>query len=36
VEAAAATARFFPSRLPELLATFLAGAEIDEPFDHWN
>ena len=36
VEAAVSTTRFFPSRLPELLGSFLAGAEIDEPFDHWN
>jgi hypothetical protein len=36
VEAAAGSSRFFPSRLPELLSEFLAGVEIDEPFDHWN
>jgi 8-oxo-dGTP pyrophosphatase MutT (NUDIX family) len=36
VVAAAGTARFFPSRLPDLLERFLAGAAIDEPFDHWN
>jgi hypothetical protein len=34
--AAAATTRFFPSRLPHLLGDFLDGIEIDEPFDEWN
>jgi 8-oxo-dGTP pyrophosphatase MutT (NUDIX family) len=28
--------RFYPGRLPELLPRFLAGAEIDEPFEHWD
>jgi 8-oxo-dGTP pyrophosphatase MutT (NUDIX family) len=28
--------RFYPSRLPELLPRFLAGEEIDEPFEYWN
>lgn len=28
--------RFFPGRLRSLLEEFLAGAEIDEPFDLWN
>jgi 8-oxo-dGTP pyrophosphatase MutT (NUDIX family) len=34
--AAAGTERFFPGRLPELIADFLAGVPIDEPFDLWN
>jgi ADP-ribose pyrophosphatase YjhB (NUDIX family) len=29
-------ARFFPTPLPALLRSFLAGTQIDEPFDHWN
>ena len=28
--------RFFPGRLPALLAPFLAGEVLDEPFDLWN
>ena len=28
--------RFYPGRLPDLLPAFLAGAEIDEPFERWN
>jgi len=28
--------RFYPGRLPELLPRFLAGEEIDEPFERWN
>jgi 8-oxo-dGTP pyrophosphatase MutT (NUDIX family) len=28
--------RFYPGRLPELLATFLAGDDIDEPFELWS
>jgi 8-oxo-dGTP pyrophosphatase MutT (NUDIX family) len=28
--------RFFPGRLPSLLASFLAGEPIDEPFEWWN
>jgi 8-oxo-dGTP pyrophosphatase MutT (NUDIX family) len=28
--------RFFPGRLPELIAPFLSGARIDEPFEQWN
>lgn len=28
--------RCYPGRLPELLRTFLAGEEIDEPFEHWS
>jgi 8-oxo-dGTP pyrophosphatase MutT (NUDIX family) len=29
-------ARFFPGRLPDLLAAFLAGERIVEPFEWWN
>jgi 8-oxo-dGTP pyrophosphatase MutT (NUDIX family) len=32
----ASPARFYPGRLPELLATFLAGVPIDEPFELWS
>ena len=28
--------RFYPGRLPELLTGFLAGDEIDEPFERWS
>lgn len=28
--------RFYPGRLPLLLARFLAGEEIDEPFELWS
>lgn len=28
--------RFYPGRLSELLAVFLAGGRIDEPFEHWS
>jgi 8-oxo-dGTP pyrophosphatase MutT (NUDIX family) len=28
--------RFYPGRLPELLPPFLAGEQIDEPFERWN
>jgi 8-oxo-dGTP pyrophosphatase MutT (NUDIX family) len=28
--------RFYPGRLPELLPQFLAGADIDEPFEFWD
>lgn len=35
-EIAGSTARFFPTPLPALVHEFLAGAEIDESFDHWN
>jgi 8-oxo-dGTP pyrophosphatase MutT (NUDIX family) len=28
--------RFFPGRLPELLAPALAGEVLDEPFEQWN
>jgi 8-oxo-dGTP pyrophosphatase MutT (NUDIX family) len=33
---AAARARFYPGRLPELLPRLLAGDVIDEPFERWN
>jgi 8-oxo-dGTP pyrophosphatase MutT (NUDIX family) len=33
---AASRERFFPTPLPALVREFLAGAEIDESFDHWN
>jgi 8-oxo-dGTP pyrophosphatase MutT (NUDIX family) len=29
-------ARFYPGQLPTLLGPFLAGAEIDEPFELWS
>jgi 8-oxo-dGTP pyrophosphatase MutT (NUDIX family) len=32
-ELVASNDRFYPSRLPALLSDFLAGIEIDEPFD---
>ncbi|WP_207783997.1 NUDIX hydrolase [Micromonospora globispora] len=28
--------RFYPGRLPKLLTPFLAGEEIDEPFELWS
>ncbi|MER7460640.1 NUDIX domain-containing protein [Micromonospora sp. NPDC126480] len=28
--------RFYPGRLPKLLTKFLAGEEIDEPFELWS
>lgn len=28
--------RFYPGRVPELLPDFLAGKEIDEPFELWS
>ena len=28
--------RFYPGRLPELLPRFLAGDDIDEPFERWD
>ena len=30
------TDRFYPGRLPELLEAFLAGQQIDEPFERWS
>ena len=35
-EIASSTERFYPGRLPTLLEEFLAGEEIDEPFEHWS
>jgi 8-oxo-dGTP pyrophosphatase MutT (NUDIX family) len=35
-EITSSQARFYPSRLPELLPGFLAGESIDEPFERWN
>jgi 8-oxo-dGTP pyrophosphatase MutT (NUDIX family) len=35
-DVAASRERFFPGRLPELLAVFLAGRPVDEPFEEWN
>lgn len=32
----ASAERFYPGRLPQLLPAFLAGADISEPFEHWN
>jgi 8-oxo-dGTP pyrophosphatase MutT (NUDIX family) len=32
----ASQARFYPGRLPALLLRFLAGDEIDEPFELWS
>ncbi len=29
-------ARFYPGRLPELLGAFLAGEEVNEPFELWS
>jgi 8-oxo-dGTP pyrophosphatase MutT (NUDIX family) len=36
VEVLRSTDRFYPGRLPELLGPFLAGHEIDEPFERWS
>jgi 8-oxo-dGTP pyrophosphatase MutT (NUDIX family) len=30
------TERFYPGRLPALLASFLGGQDIDEPFELWS
>ena len=35
-EVARSTERFYPGRLPTLLEAFLAGEQIDEPFEHWS
>ncbi len=35
-EVEASTERFFPGLLPQLLARFLRGEPINEPFEHWN
>ena len=35
-EIVASRRRFYPGRLPELLPAFLAGEQINEPFERWN
>jgi len=35
-EIASSRERFYPGRLPTLLPTFLAGDEIEEPFELWS
>ena len=35
-ESEAHAGRFYPGRLPSLLARFLAGMEIEEPFELWS
>jgi 8-oxo-dGTP pyrophosphatase MutT (NUDIX family) len=35
-EVVASTDRFYPGRLPGLLGPFLAGEQIDEPFEEWS
>ena len=35
-EVPASRSRFYPGRLPEFLAGFLAGEQIDEPFELWS
>jgi 8-oxo-dGTP pyrophosphatase MutT (NUDIX family) len=35
-EVCASGERFYPGRLPALLGPFLAGEEIDEPFELWS
>ena len=35
-EIMASQERFYPGRLPELLPAFLAGENIDEPFEYWS
>jgi 8-oxo-dGTP pyrophosphatase MutT (NUDIX family) len=35
-EVVASDCRFYPGRLPGLLTAFLAGEEIDEPFELWS
>jgi 8-oxo-dGTP pyrophosphatase MutT (NUDIX family) len=35
-EVLVSTDRFYPGQLPGLLGPFLAGEEIDEPFEHWS
>jgi len=36
IEAEASAKVIAASRLPELLPRFLAGEEIDEPFEYWD
>ncbi|WP_341719065.1 NUDIX domain-containing protein [Micromonospora sp. FIMYZ51] len=35
-EVVASAEQFYPRRLPQLLTRFLAGQEIDEPFELWS
>jgi 8-oxo-dGTP pyrophosphatase MutT (NUDIX family) len=35
-EVAASADRFYPGNLPALIRPFLAGEEIDEPYEHWS
>ncbi|WP_199723324.1 NUDIX hydrolase [Micromonospora sp. CV4] len=35
-EVVASSARFYPGQLPRLIMPFLAGEEIDEPFELWS
>ncbi|MER6596643.1 NUDIX domain-containing protein [Micromonospora purpureochromogenes] len=35
-EVVGSTERFYPGRLPALLPRFLAGEELDEPFELWS
>jgi 8-oxo-dGTP pyrophosphatase MutT (NUDIX family) len=35
-EVLASGGRFYPGALPQLLPSFLAGDEIDEPFERWS
>lgn len=35
-EVVASESRFYPGRLPAVLTAFLAGEEIDEPFEQWS
>jgi 8-oxo-dGTP pyrophosphatase MutT (NUDIX family) len=36
VELSGSTDRFYPGRLPQLFVPFLAGEEINEPFERWS
>jgi 8-oxo-dGTP pyrophosphatase MutT (NUDIX family) len=35
-EVLGSNSRFYPGRLPQLLGSFLAGEQIDEPFEQWS
>jgi len=35
-EVVASTDRFYPGSLPRLIRAFLAGEQIDEPYEHWS
>lgn len=35
-EVSSSADRFYPGRLPKLIGPFLAGEEIDEPFERWS